>query len=170
MDKEKIIQYKQYLSTLKIPESFSAKMAKRLEKEAINCMVYKNVLYRYNTANGILRKVLNEEEAKEIVHTYHQHPLGGHLAYNNTLHKIATRYFWEDMSRDIQEYVKKCPRCQVHGSKSLNEELYPVAVSTKPFERIALDVKHHDQCVFKPHQKLPYLFTKKLFVDMDVPQ
>ncbi|EIE75582.1 hypothetical protein RO3G_00286 [Rhizopus delemar RA 99-880] len=46
------------------------------------------------------------------------------------------------MARDIQEYVKKCPRCQVHGCKSLNEELYPVPVSSKPFDRIALDAKH----------------------------
>ncbi|KAG1364824.1 hypothetical protein G6F61_013636 [Rhizopus arrhizus] len=30
----------------------------------------------------------------------------------------------------------------MHGSKSLREELYPIPVSTKPFDRIALDVKH----------------------------
>jgi hypothetical protein len=40
------------------------------------------------------------------------------------------------------EYVKKCHRCQRHGKKSLKEELYPVPVSVKPFDRIALDVKH----------------------------
>ncbi|KAG1254024.1 hypothetical protein G6F68_011056 [Rhizopus microsporus] len=40
------------------------------------------------------------------------------------------------------EYVKRCHHCQVHGKKHLNEELYPVPVSTKPFDRIALDVKH----------------------------
>ncbi|KAG1454092.1 hypothetical protein G6F56_007406 [Rhizopus delemar] len=46
------------------------------------------------------------------------------------------------MASDIQTYVKKCPRCQLHSSKKLNEELYPVPVSTKPFDRVALDVKH----------------------------
>lgn len=40
------------------------------------------------------------------------------------------------------EYVQNCHRCQRHGSKSLKKELYPVAVSQKPFDRIALDVKH----------------------------
>jgi transposase InsO family protein len=39
-------------------------------------------------------------------------------------------------------YVQKCHRCQLYGSKSLNEELYPVPVSIKPFDRIAIDVKH----------------------------
>ncbi|KAG1487488.1 hypothetical protein G6F47_012334 [Rhizopus delemar] len=142
MEEEKMKMMKQYLLTLKIPDNISAKMIKYLERESINYTIYKDTLYRYNTSNGIIRKVLNKEEAENIIHTYHQHPLGGHLAYNNTLHKIATRYYWEKMSQDIQEYIKKCPRCQVYGSKSLNEELYPVPVSTKPFDRIALDVKH----------------------------
>ncbi|KAG1144128.1 hypothetical protein G6F37_012343 [Rhizopus arrhizus] len=46
------------------------------------------------------------------------------------------------MTKDIMEYVKKCHRCQRHGKKSLKEELYPVPISAKPFDRIALDVKH----------------------------
>jgi transposase InsO family protein len=142
MEKEKIQMLKQYLMTLKISGNTTNKQKRYLEKESINYTIYKDNLYRYNITNGIIRKVLNQEEAEDIIHTYHQHPLGGHLAYNNTLHKIATRYFWEKMSHDIQEYIKKCPRCQMHGSKSLREELYPVPVSTKPFDRIALDVKH----------------------------
>ncbi|KAG1449120.1 hypothetical protein G6F56_008743 [Rhizopus delemar] len=75
------------------------------------------------------------------MYSFHQHPLGGHLAYNNTLHKIASRYFWDNMTHDIMEYVKRCHRCQKHGKKQINEELFPVAVSVKPFERIAMDLK-----------------------------
>ncbi|KAG1137606.1 hypothetical protein G6F37_011120 [Rhizopus arrhizus] len=142
MEEEKIQMMKQYLLTLKTPDNIPTKMIKHLERESINYTIYKDTLYRYNTSNGIIRKVLNTEEAENIIHTYHQHPLGGHLAYNNTLHKIATRYYWDKMAHTIQQYVKNCPRCQVHGPKSLNEELYPVPVSTKPFDRIALDVKH----------------------------
>lgn len=142
MEKEKIATLKNYLVTLKFPYNAIAQSRKYLEKESINYTVYQDNLYRYNTTNGVIRKVLNKEEAQNIMDTYHQHPLGGHLAFNNTLHKISTRYYWDKMSRDIQEYVKKCPRCQVHNPKSLNEELYPVPVSIKPFDRIALDVKH----------------------------
>lgn len=142
MEEEKIKILKEYLLTLKIPDNTSTKVAKHLVKESINYTIYQNTLYRYNTTNGIIRKVLNKEEAQNIMDTYHQHPLGGHLAYNNTLHKIATRYYWEKMAREIQEYIKKCPRCQVHGPKTLREELYPVPVSIKPFDRVALNVKH----------------------------
>ena len=142
MEQERINILKQYLQDLKLPEGLISKQRKYLEKEAHKFTIYRDNLHRYNTENGTIRKVLNKEQAEEIMYTYHQHPLGGHLAYNNTLHKIASRYYWDSMNKDIMEYVKKCHRCQLYGKKTLNEELYPVLVSIKPFDRIALDVKH----------------------------
>ncbi|KAG1443230.1 hypothetical protein G6F56_010751 [Rhizopus delemar] len=142
MEQTTIDQLTQYLETLELPEELPKKLQKFVTKEAPNFTIYNNTLYRYSTDNGIIRKVLNRSESEEIMHAFHQHPLGGHLAYNNTLHKIASRYYWKNMSRDIMEYVQKCNRCQRHGKKILNEELFPVAVSVKPFDRIALDVKH----------------------------
>ncbi|EIE92289.1 hypothetical protein RO3G_17160 [Rhizopus delemar RA 99-880] len=142
MEQQQIDLVKQYLQELRLPEDITHKQKRYLQKQAHKFTIYKDKLYRYNTDNGIIRKVLNKQEAEEIMYSYHQHPLGGHLAYNNTLHKIASRYYWENMTKDIMEYVKKCHRCQRHGKKSLKEELYPVPVSVKPFDRIALDVKH----------------------------
>ncbi|KAG1545355.1 hypothetical protein G6F49_010818 [Rhizopus delemar] len=142
MEQQKIDLVKQYLQELKLPENISHKQQKYLKKQAHKFTIYKDNLYRYNTDDGIIRKVLNNKEAEEIMYSYHQHPLGGHLAYNNTLHKIASRYYWDNMTKDVMKYVKKCHRCQRYGRKTLKEELYPVAVSVKPFDRIALDVKH----------------------------
>lgn len=142
MEDSQIQQLKQYLETLKLPSNLTPTEEKYLLRESEKFTLYKGILYRYNTENGLIRKVLNKKEAEEVIYAYHQHPLGGHLAYNNTLHKIAARYYWDKMAKDIMEYVKRCHHCQVHGKKHLNEELYPVPVSTKPFDRIALDVKH----------------------------
>ena len=142
MEQRKIDQMATYLQTMQIPEDETRSLQKFLIRESPNFTLYKDTLYRYNTENGTIRKVLNKQEAQEMMNAYHQHPLGGHLAYNNTLHKIATRYYWDNMAKDIFEYVKTCSRCQVFGKKSLKEELYPVPVSIKPFDRVALDVKH----------------------------
>ncbi|KAG1087671.1 hypothetical protein G6F40_013671 [Rhizopus arrhizus] len=138
MEQQQIDLVKQYLQKLKLPEGITPEQKTYLQKKAHCYTIYKDTLYRYNTDNGIIRKVLNKQEAEEIMYSYHQHPLGGHLAYNNTLHKIASRYYWDNMTKDIMEYVKKCHRCQKYGKKSLKEELYPVAVSTKPFDRTVL--------------------------------
>ena len=112
MESTRINQYKHYLENLETPTNLSAKEKKKFVKEAPKYTVYKDVLYRYNTENGIIRKVLNKEEAEEIMYSYHQHPLGGHMAYNNTLHKIASRYYWDNMNNDIMEYSggKNCSR------------------------------------------------------------
>lgn len=142
MNTDKIKYLKTYLQGLKVPEDLDTGLKKYILKNAKKFTIFNNILYRYNTDNGTVRKVLNKQEAEEILYSYHQHPLGGHLAYSNTLHKIASRYYWDNMTKDIMEYVQKCHRCQCHGSKSLNEQLYPVPVSAKPFERIALDIKH----------------------------
>jgi dTDP-4-amino-4,6-dideoxygalactose transaminase len=111
MEQERINILKQYLQNLKLPEGITSKEKKYLEKEAHNFTIYRDNLHRYNTENGIIRKVLNKEQAEEIMYTYHQHPLGGHLAYNNTLHKIASRYYWDSMNKDIMEYSEgqNCP-------------------------------------------------------------
>src|SRR6478735_3141648 len=142
MEQRKIEQMTTYLETLQIPKDETKSLQKFLIRESSKFTLYNNTLYRYNTENGTIRKVLNKQEAQEMMNAYHQHPLGGHLAYNNTLHKIATRYYWENMAKDILEYVRNCSRCQVFGKKSIKEELYPVPVSVKPFDRIAIDVKH----------------------------
>ncbi|KAG1425621.1 hypothetical protein G6F57_023369 [Rhizopus arrhizus] len=115
MNQEQINLLKQYLQDLKLPEGITKKQEKYLKKEAYKFTIYHDALYRYNTENGIIRKVLNKHEAEEIMYSFHQHPLGGHMAYNNTLHKIASRYYWDDMNKDIMEYVKKCHRCQKYG-------------------------------------------------------
>ena len=70
MEKEKIQMLKQYLMTLKMPGNTTNKQKRYLEKESINYTIYKDNLYRYNTTNGIIRKVLNQEEADDIIHTY----------------------------------------------------------------------------------------------------
>ncbi|KAG0890595.1 hypothetical protein G6F61_012651 [Rhizopus arrhizus] len=142
MNSDKIKYLKIYLQEQNLPSGIETKMQKYIKQNAKRYTIYNGILYRYNTENGTIRKVLSKQEAEEMLYSYHQHPLGGHLAYNNTLHKIASRYYWENMAQDILNYVRKCHRCQVYGKKQLNEELYPVPVSPKPFDRIAIDVKH----------------------------
>lgn len=131
-----------YLKTLNLPQNSSSKLKKYLEKEAQYYTIYQSTLYRYNTENGLIRKILNKEEAEDILYAYHQHILGDHLVYNNTLHKIASRFYWNNMTQGIMNYVQKCHGYQLYDKKSLSEELYPVPVSIKPFDRIAMDVKH----------------------------
>lgn len=88
--------------------------------------------------------VVTHSEEGKIPTMYHHHPLGGHFAYSNTLHKVSQKYYWDNMSRSIMEFIKECPQCQLQGSKIKSERLHPIPVSSsaKPFDRISIDVKH----------------------------
>ncbi|KAG0736738.1 hypothetical protein G6F62_004284 [Rhizopus arrhizus] len=96
MKDSQIEQLKQYLQTFKLPPNLTRTEEKYLLRESEKFTLYKGLLYRYNTENGLIRKALNKKEAEEVIYAYHKHPLGGHLAYNNTLHKIAARYYWDN--------------------------------------------------------------------------
>lgn len=44
----------------------------------------------------------------------HDEPTAGHLGAGKTMKRIAQRYYWPGMYRDVLRYVKKCMNCQTH--------------------------------------------------------
>jgi len=133
---------KQYLATLKIPPNTSEEDKRFLNIEPYKFTIVNSELYKFSPENYRHQLVINQVKMKEVLYQYHQHPLGGHLAYSNTLNKISIKYYWENMQKDIYNYVKNCHRCQRMGSKTINERLHPIEVRAAPFDQIALDVKH----------------------------
>lgn len=71
MDQTKIETLKEFLKTQKLPADISAKMKNRIILAAKKFTIYKDQLYRYDTSNGIIRKVLNKSQAEEILYSYH---------------------------------------------------------------------------------------------------
>jgi len=54
----------------------------------------------------------NEKEA--ILSTLHDDPIqGGHSGITKTLAKVKRHYYWKGMSKDITQYIRKCPKCQM---------------------------------------------------------
>jgi hypothetical protein len=104
--------------------------------------VEKEILYYFNIEHQTKRKVLTPPQAQEALLMHHAHPLGGHMGFKNTLYKISQHFYWDTMAKDVQEYIKRCPRCQTSGPRKLKELLHPVPVGSRPFEQWAFDVKH----------------------------
>lgn len=142
MEQTYIEALKQYLHALVMPEDIDDDIKKFINTQGKNFTLLNKTLYQLNQETYQHRKVLNREEAINAVYVAHQHPFGGHLAYNNTLNKVSTRYYWPNMTVDVMKYVKECPRCQRFVKKSLNERLHPIATKTAPFDQIEIDVNH----------------------------
>ena len=56
-------------------------------------------------------KVVRRFELEPIMYFMHDHLLSAHFGIQATKDKIKERYYWPEMSRDIEDYVKSCDQC-----------------------------------------------------------
>src|SRR5260364_291160 len=128
-----------YLESDKIPEEFTDYQQKQL----INQERY----FELDITSYIkeIEKILNTlleikwTEVEPILYMMHKHSTAGHLGTNAMYYKIAERYYWDQMYRDIQEYVKTCETCQKRQKGRRKEPLHPIQIG-RAFERVGIDL------------------------------
>lgn len=95
---------------------------------------------------------------KQILQEFHDSPIsGGHLNAVKTLLKIKDRFFWENMSTHVHQYVKTCISCQKRKipPRKAYGPLQPIPIASSPFSRIQLDIMG-PLC---PSNKFKYILT-----------
>lgn len=91
--------------------------------------------------NNIIQPVTEKEVINQILKEFHSGPLGGHQGQRRTLLKIQEKYYWENMARDVNQYVQECELCQKVKRGGITK--MPMKITTtasQPWERIAIDV------------------------------
>ena len=58
------------------------------------------------------KRVVPRETRREVIRENHDPPHAGHLGVDKTYQRIALRYHWPRMYRDVAEYVRRCDTCQ----------------------------------------------------------
>jgi hypothetical protein len=69
---------------------------------------------------GDLSNEFDEDRKKKILYEFHVSPVGGHRGMNKTYRAIKSQYFWPNMRREVEEYVKQCRNCQLNKTLTLN--------------------------------------------------
>jgi len=92
----------------------------------------------YKKEGDKLLKVLKEEEIEPVLYMTHDHPTAGHFGVDATYNKIIQCYYWKNMRRNIEEYVRSCEQCQLRGNRGGSDFLNPIRVR-KTFDRIGID-------------------------------
>ncbi len=107
-------------------------------------------------SNGVLfcvRKELKEYEPQEIKRLVvpraligevltlcHDHVCGGHMGKNKTWAKVASRYYWSEMKKDVMEWVDSCPECSERKDPPASRmTLGSITDPGKPFDKIGID-------------------------------
>ena len=120
----------------KIDEKWDKEKVKALEKESKNYIVKYGKLFKEKKEKTV--KVLKENEKEAILWLMHDHPTAGHFGIEKTYEKISKRFYWKNMKKEIEEYIKSCEKCQRRGNLGGKGFLNPIKVEG-PWKRIGMD-------------------------------
>lgn len=84
----------------------------------------------------------NPAEIPNILKENHGSSVAGHPGINRMYNRIKASYYWKSMRADIERFVKDCKMCQINKPLRTSNKAPMVITSssTKPFERLALDI------------------------------
>lgn len=85
---------------------------------------------------------VDEASRKAILYEFHDSPIGGHRGMNKTYEAIKDKYYWPNMKKEIEEYVKRCKSCQLNKLLKPKRKAPMVITTTakRPFEKCAMDI------------------------------
>jgi hypothetical protein len=116
----------EWLATLRKPigiEYITGKEWHAFKKEATRFRVIDGHLFHNNTKNVPFRRVIDSPEQQQEIFKI-LHDKSGHRGIEGTYRKIADRYWWDAISRDIKAYIKTCDPCQYRESKRTKKALF----------------------------------------------
>ncbi len=85
------------------------------------------------------RRVVPAYETKWIMSMFHDDLTQAHQNADVMYYHISKRYLWQNMRKDIKEYVKTCFQCQQRGSMKQNNQKRTIP-PTDIFERWGVDI------------------------------
>ncbi|XP_059633608.1 uncharacterized protein LOC132276269 [Cornus florida] len=115
--------------------------ARKLRIIAAKYAIINNQLYR-KSFSGLYLKCLSPTEALAVLRQIYDGDCGNHSGGRSLAHKVLTQgYFWPYLSRNVEEYTRRCDKCQRHGplKHQLAEDLHAM-VNPWPFAQWGIDM------------------------------
>lgn len=106
-------------------------------------MMNEGILYRYSPDEDEenAQLVIPVHKRPEILKQYHDNATAGHYGVEKTITRIASRYYWPGMRKEITEYVKNCVECQKYKPSNLKPAgLMKTLAINQRFETVAIDL------------------------------
>lgn len=96
-----------FLSVGAYPSGFSKNEKRNLRKYASKFRLNDGKLFY-----GKQRAIQTKEEAKKIFMDFHISPTGGHTGIIKTRSAVCSRYYWNRMTVEIDNWVRECEKCK----------------------------------------------------------
>jgi hypothetical protein len=128
-----------WLATLKMPEGLSSEERRKIRRNARHFRIIQGVLWMKPSGDRPLRRVVDDPTyQQEIITSLHDE--SGHRGVEGTWRKVASRYYWDGIYKDVKEHVRTCRECQAHTTRRYEEELHPTWGDTVIWGWVTMDV------------------------------
>ena len=85
--------------------------------------------------------VLPRSMVPSTLHSLHNCRTGGHLGVEKLLDRVRSRFYWPGWTQDVKEWCKSCHDCAANKiTGPAPRAPLQTTVTSRPFERIALDI------------------------------
>ena len=92
------------------------------------------------------RIVIPKGARKDIMRVLHI----PHLGKNKTVALARSLYYWKQMTKDIEQLIDECERCQIHGNLQQKETLKQT-FAEHPMQMNSLDLAEYDKKMYLIH-------------------
>ena len=99
-------------------------LAKKYLENADLFFLSEGVLY-WKDEVEVGRVVVPESLKQRVLSVGHESPLAGHMGGVKTLVRLATRFFWFGMSREVKDFVRGCASCNRNKSLPGDRTIHP---------------------------------------------
>lgn len=79
---------------------------------------------------------------ESIIKEAHASGLSRHFGKDKTLHLINSRFYWPQLNKDVNNFVKRCYICQTSKGTSQNMRLYTPVPIWEDFDKIPADLSY----------------------------
>jgi hypothetical protein len=79
---------------------------------------------------------------RQVIKMHHDHPTKGHPGFWKTYKLIRRNYWWDEMHKDVTDYVKSCPCCQQTKIPPFKPSglMIPTQIPSCPWEHITTNM------------------------------
>lgn len=131
---------KEIRDAIKNPDHATSKA----RRQSRSFVLDKDILYKKNFAQRGHEKllVIPESLKYEVMYNAHDAVTAGHFGFIRTLGRLKGKYFWFNMVKEVENYVKSCPCCQSRKNPTQRPAglLNPIPVNSVPFTLIGIDL------------------------------
>ncbi|KAL2103191.1 hypothetical protein ACEWY4_000059 [Coilia grayii] len=108
-------------------------------KEGVLCRKW--TVARDDFSNTVVQVVVPLKFRQAVLELSHG-GVAGHTGVRKTYDRVARRFFWPGLKRDISKYIRECHTCQMTGKpnqKIPDAPLQPIPAVSTPFEHLLVD-------------------------------